>query len=596
MSDDSCCLTYDKERRARAVLAPPAVVPNALNPTAWCLRVALAMPEGGIPVPVSQNGWPANNAALVASQQVPGTRTHVTVRKDAAGQLLLEVASAFDRLVQDIEAGIMDDWGYASRPIRGGTALSNHASGTAIDLNATKHPLGTAPSATFTAAQIAQIHKIVAVTGNVVRWGGDYTGRKDCLTGDTLIVTADGPRPIRDLADQTIEILSTTGDPREVPVASEWVKAPFESFGDAPVFEVTLKRRNTTHVVRCTGNHRWPVQTIYGIEFVDTADLTGKERVPALTYPIVETNLDPMAVAQGIVWGDGSVYNRHGGRTPQAAVGLCDGKVELRPWLEPHARYWTEDPHGPRANGLPAAFKSLPAADAPLDVKAGFFAGWFACDGCVHRQGVQLSSSDVGAVAWLRENAPSLGLTITSIPVQPAGKSGFSSTKDNFQINLREVPDHLLIRAKHRDAHPPRDRCWFKWTVESVRETGEVEEVFCPTVEGRHVVALATDSAPLLTGQSMHFEINDGQNLASCAKALAAMRQFNSGQSAPTGGVTELSAEFEAAAKARWPKEDKLDVDTRGDLHNKQVQLDRIEAAVAVLTKKVAALSVQKQA
>lgn len=123
---------------------------------------------------VSQNGWPADDPSLVASQPVPGTQTHLTVRKDAAGQLLLEVASAFNRLVQPIDGGVLDDWGYAERPIRGGTALSNHASGTAVDLNATQHPLGTQPSANFTSAQIDQIHRILAVTGGVVRFGGDY--------------------------------------------------------------------------------------------------------------------------------------------------------------------------------------------------------------------------------------------------------------------------------------------------------------------------------------------------------------------------------------------------------------------------------------
>jgi hypothetical protein len=226
-------------------------------------------------MPVSQNGWPANNPALESSQLVPGTLVKITVRKDAAGQLLLEVASAFDRLVQDIDnaRGGLDDWGYAQRPIRGGSTLSNHASGTAIDLNATKHPLATAPSANFTVAQIAQIHRIVAVTGGVVRWGGDYTGRKD----------------------------------------------------------------------------------------------------------------------------------------------------------------------------------------------------------------------------------------------------------------------------------------------------------------------------------GMHFEVNDGQTLATCARALAAMRQFNSGQiPAPTGGVTELSAEFEAAARARWPREDQLEADLRGDLHNKQVQLDKLTADVAELKASVAGLAARQ--
>lgn len=131
----------------------------------------------------SQNGWIANDRTQVASQPVPGTDVKLTVRKDAAGQLLLEVAAAFDRLVESIDTGrgTLDDWGYAERPIRGGTQLSNHASGTAIDLNATRHNLGDAPTKSFSAEQIARIHQIIGVTGGVVRWGGDYVGRKDSM-------------------------------------------------------------------------------------------------------------------------------------------------------------------------------------------------------------------------------------------------------------------------------------------------------------------------------------------------------------------------------------------------------------------------------
>lgn len=124
----------------------------------------------------SQNGWPANNASLVKSQLIPGTQVKITVRTDSAGLLLLEVASAFDRLVEDVDnarAGL-DDWGYAQRPVRGGSDLSNHASGTAADLNATRHGLGTAPLKSFTQRQIDTIHQILAVAGGVVRWGGDY--------------------------------------------------------------------------------------------------------------------------------------------------------------------------------------------------------------------------------------------------------------------------------------------------------------------------------------------------------------------------------------------------------------------------------------
>lgn len=127
----------------------------------------------------SQNGWRANDASVTSTRNVPGSAVRLRVRNGAAGDLLLEVAARFDREVENID-DVADDWGYGERTIRGSTTtLSNHASGTAIDLNATRHPLATDPSRNFSAEQIKAIRAIVATTGGVVRWGGDYTGRKD---------------------------------------------------------------------------------------------------------------------------------------------------------------------------------------------------------------------------------------------------------------------------------------------------------------------------------------------------------------------------------------------------------------------------------
>ena len=68
-----------------------------------------------------------------------------------------------------------DDWSWAEpKPIPGSPsgALSNHASGTAIDLNATLHPQG--HRGTFTADQTQKIRaKIAEYHGRLV-WGGDW--------------------------------------------------------------------------------------------------------------------------------------------------------------------------------------------------------------------------------------------------------------------------------------------------------------------------------------------------------------------------------------------------------------------------------------
>jgi len=127
-------------------------------------------------MPTSQNGYPANNIGLTSVRRIPGTQRSIRLRNGAAGDLLLWVLGEFDRLVEDLDGGVLDDWGYAERPIRGSTTvLSNHASGTAADANATRHPQGTNPAANFSASQIATIRAIVARTEGCVRWGGDYT-------------------------------------------------------------------------------------------------------------------------------------------------------------------------------------------------------------------------------------------------------------------------------------------------------------------------------------------------------------------------------------------------------------------------------------
>lgn len=46
-----------------------------------------------------------------------------------------------------------------------------------MDYNAPLHPLDT--EGTFDAAQVSKIHQILAELDGVVRWGGDYSGRKD---------------------------------------------------------------------------------------------------------------------------------------------------------------------------------------------------------------------------------------------------------------------------------------------------------------------------------------------------------------------------------------------------------------------------------
>jgi hypothetical protein len=96
------------------------------------------------------------------------------------GWLLAHFAGWYNENVEPIDRGsIRDDWSYAERDIRGSDTVSNHASGTAIDLNALTHPMGV--RGTFSHKwKVARIHYVLRFRYHgCIRWGGDYEGRPD---------------------------------------------------------------------------------------------------------------------------------------------------------------------------------------------------------------------------------------------------------------------------------------------------------------------------------------------------------------------------------------------------------------------------------
>ena len=127
----------------------------------------------------SQNGWTASKDRAfigVKNFMVAGSARHLACAS-AAAPLLVHFAEWFDSQIEAIDVGIYDDWGYNFAEIPGQTVLSNHASGTAIDLNATKHPWKAIKSG-FTTIQEAKIRAKCKEVG--LRWGWDYVhGFKD---------------------------------------------------------------------------------------------------------------------------------------------------------------------------------------------------------------------------------------------------------------------------------------------------------------------------------------------------------------------------------------------------------------------------------
>jgi hypothetical protein len=125
----------------------------------------------------SENGWEvikdqsdkSLTVARLAKSNIP-----LRLHKDAA-KLLAYVALRFDKevspLKQGNKPGFQDDGGYSYRKIGDGPKWSNHASGTAIDLNWQKFPMF---KRKMTKKQVAACEAIVADCEVLVRWGGHY--------------------------------------------------------------------------------------------------------------------------------------------------------------------------------------------------------------------------------------------------------------------------------------------------------------------------------------------------------------------------------------------------------------------------------------
>lgn len=123
---------------------------------------------------VSQNGYKSRDFSLIATYTVIRD-VKLSLRKGAVSVVLLHWARWFDKNIEPLKA--KECGGYNPRKISGSNVDSNHASGTAEDLNWNSHGMG--KKNTFSAADQKKIRKQLEFYEGVIRWGGDYKSTPD---------------------------------------------------------------------------------------------------------------------------------------------------------------------------------------------------------------------------------------------------------------------------------------------------------------------------------------------------------------------------------------------------------------------------------
>lgn len=128
----------------------------------------------GADVSYSQNGYKSRDFSLISTYTIVRD-VKLSLRKGDVSVVLIHFARWFDKNIEPLDK--TQCGGYNPRTIAGSTTDSNHASGTAEDLDWRKHVQG--KKNTFTAAQQKKIRAQLKFYDGVIRWGADYSGSPD---------------------------------------------------------------------------------------------------------------------------------------------------------------------------------------------------------------------------------------------------------------------------------------------------------------------------------------------------------------------------------------------------------------------------------
>jgi DNA primase len=156
-----------------------------------------------------------------------------------------------------------------------------------------------------------------------------------------------------------------------------------------------------------------------------------------------------------------------------------------------------------RAHDLPRDWKSLPSATETMSFMLGWFSGYFAADGHVAKSGNQatLYSANRENLNFVKGVCYRLGIRVSPINLKKRKSGGCApDAVDNelfaLSFAVRDVPSNFWLKKVHRTRverwmAKSKGRQTTQWSVVSVVDKGERDEVFCAVVPGVEKFTLA---------------------------------------------------------------------------------------------------------
>lgn len=152
---------------------------------------------------LAQNGWvgiPRASYPPLHHWNIPckGGIREVPLRQGSAGFLLCHFAMWWDDTISPVLGGVFDEWGYNYRFIGDSRTLSNHAPGTALDIDATQFPQG---RYNLTTHQRSLLKRRMSFFKGTLAHGAFYRTTVDEMHVEIAAPIAEVERMARSLAD-----------------------------------------------------------------------------------------------------------------------------------------------------------------------------------------------------------------------------------------------------------------------------------------------------------------------------------------------------------------------------------------------------------
>lgn len=351
---------------------------------------------------------------------------------------------------------------------------------------------------------------------------GTEHGDHNCFSGATSIITKQGVRTLKDIAENEghAELYVWTGS------KFIWKDCEIKSFGIQKTIPITFGDYTT---VRATKNHRWPYYNRDNERtYIDSGNykyttqlIPTKTEIPIAKFDLPSTDNEDYrrGYAHGFVYGDGWLRNTRGKITSEVKLFKRDN--DLFKLLNQYGTYGTEyvEGHGyiNTIRQLPAEWKALPE-NPSKSYALGFVLGLVSADGFVNKR-IQISHKNWHEIHEIRNLAIYAGLRALCVREAVSGKDSFKPDEIShvFTITTYNLTKEYFIRKDHQENFEQRTKHSRITIIDIDYENEKEEEVYCAIVPeyenftlANHVITLNCFAYPRRNGAWLVYRYTRG--------------------------------------------------------------------------------------